>query len=189
LLALTLALVGFLILHEIASPPVVAPSGGQELSSALTATKIRTGAGFAECFVPFVLICGAGVSAYQRFRNRRHLEHAESTSGTNDLLAMSWRDFEHLVGHAFRESGYSVTETAPGADGGVDLELRKDGELHLVQCKRWRAHKVGVEIVRGAVWVAQGAATPALALAGVNRRLAGPGRCPSRGRVVASDWW
>jgi restriction system protein len=28
------------------------------------------------------------------------------------------------------------------------LELRKDGEIHLVQCKRWRARKVGVEIVR-----------------------------------------
>jgi restriction system protein len=34
------------------------------------------------------------------------------------------------------------------ADGGVDLELRKDGELHLVQCKQWRATKVGVAIVR-----------------------------------------
>jgi restriction system protein len=147
-LALTLALVGFLILHEIASAPVVAPTGGQELSSAVTATIIRTAAGFAQYFVPFVLICGAGVSAYQRYRNRRLLAHAESTSGTNDLLAMSWRDFEHLVGQAFRERGYSVTETPPGADGGVDLELRKDGELHLVQCKRWRAQKVGVEIVR-----------------------------------------
>ncbi len=30
----------------------------------------------------------------------------------------------------------------------MDLELRKEGELHLVQCKRWRARKVGVEIVR-----------------------------------------
>ena len=30
---------------------------------------------------------------------------------------------------------------------GVDLELRKGTELHLVQCKQWPAHKVGVAVV------------------------------------------
>lgn len=37
---------------------------------------------------------------------------------------------------------------APGPDGGVDLVLRKGGERHLVQCKQWRALKVGVPVVR-----------------------------------------
>jgi restriction system protein len=42
----------------------------------------------------------------------------------------------------------------------VDLELRKDGELHLVQCKQRRASKVGVEVVRElfGVMAARGAA-------------------------------
>ena len=53
-----------------------------------------------------------------------------------------------LVGEAFREQGFTVRETTAGADGGVDLELRKDGELFLVQCKHWRATKVGVTVVR-----------------------------------------
>lgn len=35
-----------------------------------------------------------------------------------------------------------------GADGGVDLVLTRGGEKHLVQCKQWRAFKVGVEVVR-----------------------------------------
>jgi restriction system protein len=39
-----------------------------------------------------------------------------------------------------------------GADGGVDLVLTKPGksggEKFLVQCKQWRAYKVGVDVVR-----------------------------------------
>jgi restriction system protein len=37
---------------------------------------------------------------------------------------------------------------AAGADGGVDLWLRKDGNRYLVQCKQWRSQKVGVSVVR-----------------------------------------
>lgn len=64
------------------------------------------------------------------------------------MKSLSWQEFELLVGEAFRQDGYSVQETSAGADGGVDLELRKDGELHLAQCKQWRATKVGVAVVR-----------------------------------------
>lgn len=45
--------------------------------------------------------------------------------------------------------GYVVAETGGGgADGGVDLALRKDGEKFLVQCKQWKAFKVGVTTIR-----------------------------------------
>ena len=82
------------------------------------------------------------------YRNRRLFAEARRTSDTAGLMDLSWRDFEHLVGEAFRQRGFAVSETASGPDGGIDLELRRDGELHLVQCKRWRARQVGVEIVR-----------------------------------------
>jgi len=39
-------------------------------------------------------------------------------------------------------------ETPGGPDGGVDLVARKDGEKHLIQCKHWKAQKVGVQVVR-----------------------------------------
>ena len=47
-----------------------------------------------------------------------------------------------------------------GADGGVDLVLRKDREKYLVQCKQWKAFKVGVTVVRElyGVMAAHGAA-------------------------------
>jgi restriction system protein len=54
-----------------------------------------------------------------------------------------------------------VTETGGGgADGGVDLELGKGGERFLVQCKQWKAFKVGVTTVRElyGVMAARGAA-------------------------------
>ena len=62
---------------------------------------------------------------------------------------MTWKDFELLVGEIFRMQGYSVVETGGGgADGGIDLILKKDNELFLVQCKQWRAYKVSVNVVR-----------------------------------------
>jgi restriction system protein len=66
---------------------------------------------------------------------------------------MTWREFEMLVGEGFRMQGYRVVETGGGgADGGVDLVLTKpgknDSEKFLVQCKQWRAFKVGVDVVR-----------------------------------------
>lgn len=56
--------------------------------------------------------------------------------------------------------GFSVTETGDGgSDGGIDLVLKKHGEIFLVQCKQWRAYKVSVNVVREllGVMVAQGA--------------------------------
>lgn len=62
---------------------------------------------------------------------------------------MTWREFEKLMGEAFRQRGYQVLEAGgQGADGGVDLTLRKGNETFLVQCKHWKAYKVSVQTVR-----------------------------------------
>ena len=62
---------------------------------------------------------------------------------------MSWQAFEQLVGECFRQHGYRVQETGQGgADGGVDLLLRRGGETILVQCKQWRTASVGAPVVR-----------------------------------------
>ena len=65
------------------------------------------------------------------------------------------------MGEGFRQRGYAVTETGGGgSDGGIDLVLRKDGDKFLVQCKQWKAFKVGVSVVRElyGVMAANGAA-------------------------------
>jgi restriction system protein len=66
-----------------------------------------------------------------------------------NIAEMSWREFERLVGEAFRQRGYTVTGFGNrGSDGGVDLALIKNGERFLVQCKHWRTQQVGVIVVR-----------------------------------------
>jgi restriction system protein len=70
-------------------------------------------------------------------------------NGIETIRAINWREFEELVGEAYRRKGYKVAERgAGGPDGGVDLVLRKNGEKLLVQCKHWRIDMVGVNVVR-----------------------------------------
>jgi restriction system protein len=62
---------------------------------------------------------------------------------------LSWRQFELIVGEAFRRRGYAVMENAvDGPDGGIDLVLRKDGAKFYVQCKQWKQTRVGVKPIR-----------------------------------------
>jgi restriction system protein len=140
--------VSYLVLHPFSQLPVSTPSGLEGLSGTVMRSYIRTFAGILQYILPLIFFFGAAVSAVKSSRNRRLFADTKRTAEDADLLNLTWQDFEHLVGQAFRERGFAVTETDAGPDGGVDLELRKDGELHLVQCKRWRARKVGVEVVR-----------------------------------------
>ena len=89
----------------------------------------------------------AALVSFIRQLLRRRLLRAQT--GPASLAAMSWRQFEMLVGEAFRRQGYRVEETGgDGADGGIDLILRRDGATTLVQCKQWRTRRVSVMVVR-----------------------------------------
>jgi restriction system protein len=73
----------------------------------------------------------------------------DTQSGIDSLRRMHWKEFEMLAGEAFRRQGYEVTENGlGGADGGIDLILRKAGKTTLVQCKHWRNQRVTVKEVR-----------------------------------------
>jgi restriction system protein len=93
-------------------------------------------------------LCWIGaVASFFKSRHRRAL--LDTQTGLDSITAMSWRQFELLVGEAFRRRGYQVEETGlGGADGGIDLILRKNGRTELVQCKQWRTRQVKVPTVR-----------------------------------------
>lgn len=112
-------------------------------------TLFKTLASVGQYLLPFVFLVGAAMSAYGRAK-RRALHEQVATSPVRSVLNdMSWQQFEALVGEAFRRKGYSVNETGGGGgDGGIDLVLKKGGETLLVQCKQWKAYKVGVTTVR-----------------------------------------
>ena len=97
-------------------------------------------------YVAFVLCLTAAASAFNAWRKGALLD---SQKGIKTIRAISWREFEELVGEAYRRKGFAVTESGgAGADGGIDLVLRRGGEKLLVQCKHWRMDKVGVKVVR-----------------------------------------
>lgn len=89
---------------------------------------------------------GALISYFKQRQRKRLLD---TQTGLDSVRAMSWQQFEMLVGEAFRRQGYGVQETGlGGADGGIDLVLRKAGAVTLVQCKQWRSRQVSVNVVR-----------------------------------------
>lgn len=96
-------------------------------------------------FISVLFLICAALMAFDAFRRRSLLENQ---NGINSICNISWREFEDLVAEAYRRKGYIVTETAGGADGGVDIILKKGTEKILVQCKQWRMKKVGVKVIR-----------------------------------------
>ena len=79
---------------------------------------------------------------------RRHRRLFGMNQNLDAVRALTWRDFERWVAEAYRRKGFEVSATASGADGGVDLVLRRAGETTYVQCKHWRASKVDVRPIR-----------------------------------------
>ncbi|MGE0098430.1 MAG: restriction endonuclease [Hydrogenophaga sp.] len=148
-----LALVSYFVLHSIASQPVVAPTQSGQMGGMVTQSIWKALATVGQYFVPFICLLGAVTSAWRRRERKNLVADVAGSKATDALDGMSWREFEMLVGEGFRLQGYQVVETGGGgADGGIDLVLTKPGksggEKFLVQCKQWRAYKVGVDVVR-----------------------------------------
>jgi restriction system protein len=97
-------------------------------------------------FVSLLLMGVAAVSAFFQFRKGKLLE---GQTGLDSVGELSWRQFESLVSEAFRRKDFLVLDNIDdGPDGGVDLRLRKNGQVVFVQCKHWKARSVGVKVVR-----------------------------------------
>jgi restriction system protein len=96
--------------------------------------------------ITFALLALSAISALRSLRNRLLLD---AQTGLDSLRKLSWKRFEDALGEAYRRRGYEVMEMlGSGADGGVDLRLRKDGSAVVVQCKRWQGKPVPVQVVR-----------------------------------------
>lgn len=156
-----LAVISYAILHALAAPAATHPAQAGQMGHYAAQLLGRTLAYYGQFILPILCLAGAAISAWRR-RQRRALVATVTQNPAADMLDnLSWREFEQLVGEGFRLQGYQVFETGGnGPDGGVDLAVSKDGELFLIQCKQWKAYKVGVEVVRElyGVMTAKGAA-------------------------------
>lgn len=140
-----LALIAFAAFRWVI-PWAFAPADPKDL---MAKTVYGTLAGVAAKFAPW----GAGAvlfvwlfALFGKQSNRRRLD---GQTGIESIRRLSWQDFERLLAEAFRRQGFAV-EQVGGArpDGGVDLRLRRQSEVVLVQCKQWLTWNVGVKVVR-----------------------------------------
>lgn len=148
-----LAVLSYVLLHKVAAQPFAVATQPGQVSAMVTQGLWKGLASVGQYIAPILCLAGAGMSAWQRKVRRKLVEDVAQSKASDALDGMSWREFELLVGEGFRLQGYQVVETGGGgADGGVDLVLskpgRNGGEKFLVQCKQWRAYKVGVDVVR-----------------------------------------
>lgn len=71
------------------------------------------------------------------------------------MACLTWEQFERIVAQAFVNRGYAASLSSAGADGGVDVILKKDGKTWLVQAKHYQKSQVGAETVRSLYGVMQ----------------------------------
>jgi restriction system protein len=157
-----LAVASYVILHRMAMTPPPSTLQPGHLGAAVTGMMVAALANAGQYLLPLLCSLGAAISFYRRKKREKLFTQVKEGANAAAVLVngMSWHEFEMLVGEAFRQQGYKVLEVGGGgADGGVDLVLLRHGEKHLVQCKQWKAYKVGVSVVRElyGVMAAQGA--------------------------------
>ncbi|MGJ7546712.1 restriction endonuclease [Variovorax sp. LT1R16] len=146
---LGLAVLSYLVLHALAAAPMPVAHTSQDIGQVAVRGLWRGFAYAGQFILPFLCAMGALASVLRRRRRRTLLSTVSQSNAADALEGMTWQEFELLVGEAFRQQGYAVSETGGGgADGGIDLVLAKAGEKYLVQCKQWKAFKVGVTVVR-----------------------------------------
>jgi restriction system protein len=149
---LVLAAVSYIVLSNLAVP--IKPSdiqgqGGAMVGAMMQKAIIHGLATIGQYLIPILCVIAAALSGWRR-KQRRELIAGVSEADSSDALdGMSWKEFEILVGESYRQQGYQVAELGgAGPDGGVDLLLTKGNEKFFVQCKQWKAYKVGVTTVR-----------------------------------------
>jgi restriction system protein len=92
------------------------------------------------------LVIPAPIAFFNSLRKKKLLDKQRDL---DSIKCLSWKEFEELIAEAYPRKGYSVVENyGVGPDGGIDLVLRKAGNLFLVQCKHWKTQKVDVRVVR-----------------------------------------
>lgn len=160
--SLALAVGSFIGLHTIASQSPAAATSTSEIGSLAARTMFQTLAAIGQFVLPTIFVGGAAAGFFAQRRRTELVATVAESDSPDALSTMSWREFEALVEEAFRIRGYTVKRIGgDGPDGGVDLELKRGAETVLVQCKQWRAYKVGVQVVRElyGVMAARGAAS------------------------------
>ncbi|WP_348766540.1 restriction endonuclease [uncultured Salinisphaera sp.] len=158
-LCLALAPIAYVGFAALVDWPIPQATSAAEISDVFIAQLIRTAGLFGQYIAPTILLLAALMSLLGKRRRRQLLASARAVEDAAPILQMRWLQFEQCIHGWFEEQGYRVAATPAGPDGGIDLILKRDGERFFVQCKHWRASRIGVAVVRElyGVMVAEGA--------------------------------
>lgn len=159
--SLILAVVSVFVLHAVAGQELGTASSTADVGRIAAQGLFRALAGIGQYVLPLLFVIGAVASVLGQKKRERLVTLVAESASPALLNEMTWREFEGLVQEYFRLRGYSVRRLGgEGPDGDVDLVLDRGAEKVLVQCKQWRALRVGVSVVRElyGVMAAQGAA-------------------------------
>lgn len=92
---------------------------------------------------PFLVI--GCITAWRQLRS----PSAKSVAAALSIIrAMPWSTFSGAIEDAFRRDGHDVARHAGPT---ADFELTKNGRVTLVNCKRWKAVRTGVEPLRALI--------------------------------------
>jgi len=146
-LAVGLAVAAYWGLHYVASNELTAVVLSGNLEGFDGHPRIQVMLAIGQYLLPAIFLLLAMMSAYGHYADPESRENMTMTPRQSVLQSMSWPQFELLIGEAFRRKGYSIVEKG-GPGSRVDFVLKKSNEIFLVQCKQWRAIRVGANTVR-----------------------------------------
>lgn len=148
-LGVVLAGASYGALHWYTNSPLPVIENPRQINDAVLPAVLRGFAAAGQYVFLIGFLFGAVVSAWKASKRNGLAANAATDPTTSTLNQMSWREFELVVGEAFRQRGYKVNKRGGGGpDGGVDLVIRQGSEATVVQCKQYRATHVGVAVVR-----------------------------------------
>jgi restriction system protein len=89
--------------------------------------------------LPFFVIGGIAARKQWRAPSRSRIEETLTA-----VRAMSWPEFSRAIEAAYQRQGYRVSALNGGA---ANFEITKDGRTALVNCKRWKVARIGIELL------------------------------------------
>ena len=90
--------------------------------------------------LPFLVI--GAIALWRQLQRPSPARVAQTVAAVS---AMTWKDFSSKLEAAYRRDGYDVARVEAL---GADFEMRKAGRKTLVNAKRWKASRTGVEPLR-----------------------------------------
>jgi restriction system protein len=140
------AFLGFGILADVEPVSEVRPD---QLDKIVAPRLVKVVSTIFQWLLPVLLLIGSAASAIKRRRRVKLYGEVVAAGSTSALSRMSWQDFELLVSDYFQRRGFKVAEMGGhGSDGGVDLVAARGSDEYVIQCKQWKAYRVGVVPVR-----------------------------------------